>query len=224
MAETEFPLPVVDGCTLDERRRRLLRPGAVMRDRAGRAHRLPRWFYEVHSWRQARELQLSPHVGLWELMDVDVREAELLRVAWPRYVPCAVSVLAAHLEVLRREVDTYVHVAANGGYRSPAHRLSTHASPHCWGTAANLYRVGDDWLHDRETIERYAGLVRRLLPHVRVSPYGPSPGEADDHLHLDLGWLRVEPPEADGAAGGEDGTEPSPDGDAEETDAGEGEG
>ena len=91
--------------------------------------------------RCAREL--TPNFGLWEFIDVDVREAEPLR-RFPRYVPCAVTLLARALERFRDHVGTFVHVAANGGYRSPAHALTAHASPHCWGTAANIYRIGDD--------------------------------------------------------------------------------
>ena len=189
----EAALKVVDALELDDEVRRLLKPGELLRDHDGRLRRLPRWFYEIGSWEEALETPLSAHFEVWEFLNVDVREAERLRTGWPRYLPCAVSVLAAHLELLREEVDTYVHVSANGGYRSPGHRLSTHASTHCWGTAANLYRVGDDWLDDRRTVERYAKVIRKLMPAVWVRPYGEDAGEADDHLHLDLGWTVVVP-------------------------------
>jgi hypothetical protein len=53
---------------------------------------------------------------------VDVREVEAMRT-FPRYVPCAVALLATALEVFRAEVGTFVHIAANGGYRSPGHAL-----------------------------------------------------------------------------------------------------
>jgi hypothetical protein len=184
----EFPLRVVDGMGLDDEYRALLRPGELMRDRSGRLRRLPRFFYEIPSWDVALETALSPNFEVWEFLNVDVREAEALRSEWPRYLPCAVSTLAAFLELLRREVGTYVHIAANGGYRSPAHRLSTHASAHCWGTAANIYRVGDDWMDDAKTIARYARIAERLLPGLYVRPYGSALGQADDHLHVDLGW------------------------------------
>lgn len=189
----DFPLKVVDGLALDEEVRRILRPGETMRDREGRLRRLPRWFYEVESWEDALETPLSPNFEVWEFLNVDVREAEALRTRWPRYIPCAVALLAGHLELFRREVDTYVHVAANGGYRSPGHALSTHASAHCWGTAVNLYRVGDDWLDDEKTIRRYARIVRKLMPAAHVRPYGTGVGEADDHLHIDLGWVVATP-------------------------------
>jgi hypothetical protein len=194
----DFPLRVVDGTMLDDEYRAILRPGELMRDRDGRLRRLPRFFYEIPSWEVALETPLSPHFEVWEFLNVDVRETEALRSRWPRYLPCAVSTLAAFLELLRREVDTYVHIAANGGYRSPAHRLSTHASTHCWGTAANVYRIGDDWLDDAKTIGRYARVAERLMPGLYVRPFGDEVGQADDHLHLDLGWTTRVP---HGAAG-----------------------
>jgi hypothetical protein len=215
----DFPLRVVDGMKLSDEYRRLLRPGELMRDRGGKLRRLPRFFYEIPSWEVALSTPLSTHFEVWEFLNVDVRETEALRSCWPRFLPCAVSALAAFLELLRREVDTYVHIAANGGYRSPAHRLSTHASTHCWGTAANLYRVGDDWLDERKAIARYAKLAERLLPGIYVRPWGTQPGEADDHLHLDLGWMvrvpsgaagerarREDPIEDDEAAGNQQAT------------------
>lgn len=144
-----LPLPLVDALELDPPRREALRPGSLMEERSGAAHRLPRWFYEVDSWETACATRLTDNFTLHEFMSVDVREAGVLR-AFPRYVPCAVTMLAAHLELLRREVGTLVWIAANGGYRSPSHALTEYASPHCWGTAANIYRVGDDYLDARE--------------------------------------------------------------------------
>ena len=186
-------LRVVDGLALDEAHRQVLRPGQLVRGRDGKARRLPRWFYEVPSWEAALETQLAPNFKVWEFLNVDVREHELQRLRWPRYLPMAVGLLAAALEVFRAEVNTYVHVAANGGYRSPAHRLSGPASPHFWGTAVNLYRIGDDWLDDERTINRYSRMVRSLSPAVWVRPYGHDVGETDDHLHLDVGYAVVAP-------------------------------
>jgi len=105
--------------------------------------------------------------------------------------------LAAGLELFRLEVGTLVHVAANGGYRSPGHALTRHASRHCWGTAANIYRIGDTVLDSREEIEKYAAIAQRVIPGVWVRPFGPEDGEADDHLHLDLGYTVFDPTEAD---------------------------
>ena len=193
MNQTARDLPVVDGLRLSEDLRALLRPDELVADRAGRQHRLPRFFYEVRSWSQAKELSLTPHVRLSELLIVDSREAPRLLEEFPHYVPCAVSLLARVLEDLRAKVGAPVFVAANGGYRSPAHRLNTAASPHWWAAAADLYRVGDTWLNTQSSIEKYGVLARELLPDVNVLPYGHQPGETDDHLHLDLGYLRSVP-------------------------------
>ena len=140
-------------------------------------------------------MQITPHFALWEFLDVDVREAEVIRT-FPRYVPCAVTLLAGFLELFRLEVGTFVHIAANGGYRSPAHALNRYATAHAWGTAANIYRIGDDWLDDQSTIEKYARLARRVLPGIWSRPYGSGAGFADDHLHLDLGFTTVVPHQA----------------------------
>jgi hypothetical protein len=163
-----------------------------MQDRSGIARVLPSSFLRVDSWNQALETLLTPNFKLWELIGVDVREAPALR-SFPRYVPCALVLLAAGLELFRLEVGTHVHVAANGGYRSPGHRLSRHASRHCWGTAANIYRVGDAYLDSREEIEKYAAIARRVIPGVWVRPYGQEDGEADDHLHIDIGYTVFDP-------------------------------
>lgn len=196
----QHPLRVVDARELDPEYRSLLRPGELMPDAEGQMRRLPRFFYEVPSWEMANEVQLTPHFTLAEFLRVDVREARLMRV-FPRYVPCAVGTMAAHLELFREAVEDYVYIAANGGYRSPGHRLTTHASPHLWGTAANIYRIGDRYLDDQESIERYAELASDLLPGFWVRPYGHGRGYADDHLHLDIGFLTAVPR---GAAGEEE--------------------
>ncbi len=187
-----LPLPLVRADELPPQVREVLRPGQALRDRAGVPHVLPTSFLRVDSWQQAMETDLTAHFRLSELIGVDVREAPALR-AFPRYVPCAVLLLATALELFRLEVGTYVHVAANGGYRSPGHGLSRHASRHCWGTAANIYRVGDTWLDTREEIEKYAAIARRVIPGAWVRPFGLEDGEADDHLHVDLGYTVFEP-------------------------------
>ncbi len=191
-ADGLLPLPVVDALELDAGRRDLLRPGEAVADRNGHERRLPRWFYEVESFKKARETRLSEHFTLHELMVVDVREAAPLR-RWPRYVPCAVTLLGAHLELVRQAAGTLVWVAANGGYRSPAHALTRPGSPHGWGTAANLYRVGDEYLDTQEKIERLAEKVARVAPGLWIRPWGQEEGLADDHLHVDLGYARLTP-------------------------------
>ena len=187
-----LPLPLVDGCELDEERRAALRPGEWIEDREGNAHQLPRWFYEVDSWDTATRTRVAEHFTLHELMGVDVREARALR-QFPRYVPTTVTLLAAHLELLRQAVGTFVWVAANGGYRSPTHALTSYASPHCWGAAANIYRIGEEWLDTPDRIEKYATVARRVSPALWVRPFGPTKGFADDHLHVDIGYTRQTP-------------------------------
>lgn len=185
-------LRAVDGLQLPERHRALLRPGVALRSRGGETHVLPRFFFEVASWEQALETPLTPNFSLWEFMDVDLHERERLRF-FPRYVPCAVTALAAALESVRAEVGATVRIAANGGYRSPSHDGSRPASPHCWGSAANIYRIGNDLLDTQERIERVAAIVRRLLPFAWIRPYGHDPGYADDHLHVDIGYVTLVP-------------------------------
>lgn len=189
---TVLPLPLVTADDLPEDVRSVLEPGASRRDDSGRSHRLPAAFLRVDSWDQAMNTALTPHFMLWELIGVDVREAPALR-GFPRYVPCALLLLATALEVFRQEAGTYVHIAANGGYRSPGHGLSRNASRHCWGTAANIYRIGDTYLDSRAELEKYATLAQRVLPGVWIRPYGSGDGEADDHLHLDFGYTVFDP-------------------------------
>lgn len=184
------PLPVVDGLDLPGPYRDALRPGELVP--GGRGHRrLPRYFYEIGSWEIALETRISPHFGAYELLDVDVREAEPL-CGFPRYLPCAVVLLAAALEQLRAAVGATVRIAANGGYRSPSHAGTRPGSPHCWGTAADVYRIGDEYLDSEERIERYRA-VARSLPGAWVRPYGDEEGGAFDHLHVDWGFGTLVP-------------------------------
>lgn len=192
-ANPALGLRIIDGRRLEKRFRDVLNPGGVLCDAQGRARLLPRFFYEVPSWDVAMDTNLTPNFKLWEFVQTDVREAEPLRT-FPRYVPCAVTMLAACLQLLRDAVDTYVHVSANGGYRSPAHALSRNASTHCWGTAANIFKIGDTMLDDRQAIERYADAVREALPHAWTRPWH----DADDHLHIDFGYVNAVPRDAPG--------------------------
>jgi hypothetical protein len=183
-----FPLPVVDGLRLEKPVRDALMPGRTVFDSAGHERRLPRYFYEIPTWSSAMELRLSRSFALWEFIQTDVREAAPLR-GFPRYVPCAITLLALCLERFRDAVGTLVHVAANGGYRSPRHALSTSATPHSWGTAVNVYKIGDSYLNDREQIERFAAIARQELPGAWTRPFGFHRGQTDDHLHIDLGYV-----------------------------------
>lgn len=198
-----LPLPLVRAGELPPEWKQVLRPGETLEDRSGAPRVLPSSFLRVDSWHQALETDLTAHFRVWELIGVDVRETLLAR-SFPRYVPCAVLLLAGALELFRLEVGTFVHVAANGGYRSPRHALTRHASRHCWGTAANIYRIGDTYLDNRDEIEKYAAIARRVIPGVWIRPFGSEDGEADDHLHIDLGYTLFEPvdgPDADNATG-----------------------
>lgn len=190
--ESTFPLAVVDGLALPPEYRKALRPGEIWHDAAGRPRQLPRYFYEIPSWDSAMKIPLTPHFLLWEFIQVDVRETPVL-LSFPRYVPCAITLLAVCLERLREAVGSFVHISANGGYRSPSHGLSRNASPHSWGVAANIYRIGDTYLDNRSSIERFTLIARETLPGVWTRPYGSPAGFAEDHLHLDLGYVTSVP-------------------------------
>lgn len=190
---TALLLPIVDGLDLAGPIRSLLRPGELLRSRSGEDHRLPRFFYAVESTDVALGTQLTQDFALWEFMEVDLHESPLLR-AYPRYVPCAVTALANALQVLRSSVGAPVRIAANGGYRSPSHAVSKACSPHSWGTAANVYRIGADYLDSEERIQRYAEIAARALAGCWLRPFGSGAGQADDHLHLDLGYMTAVPP------------------------------
>lgn len=187
-------LEVVDGLRLPDEVRAVLRPAELVRGRDGFTRRLPRWFYRVPTWEDAVNTNVTPSFKLWEFLDVDFREHELLRVEQQRFVPTAVALLASALQVFREKVSTYVHISANGGYRSPSHRLSRNASVHCWGVAVHIYRVGDDWLDNEAAVKRYGELATQVFPGFRALPFGNGEGKTEDHLHLDLGYLTVVPP------------------------------
>ena len=186
-------LHAVDGFDLPEDYRVLLRPGEAETDFQGNIHRFPRFFYEIRRWQEAHEIRLAPHFTLAELMLVDCREARLLLNQFPHYVPCAIVLLARFLEDFRREVDAPVFISANGGYRSPAHQIGGAKSIHAWGTAADIYRVGDTFLDDPKSIERYGAIAASLSPALFVRPFGPERGQTNDHLHIDLGLVSLTP-------------------------------
>jgi hypothetical protein len=182
-----------DGFDLPQEYRVLLRPSEAETDFQGNVHRLPRFFYEIRSWQEAHDIRLAPHFTLAELMLVDCREARLLLSQLPHYVPCAIVLLARFLEDFRREVDAPVFISANGGYRSPAHQICGAKSIHAWGTAANIYRIGDAFLSDAKSIEKYGAIAASLSPAVFIRPFGGERGQTDDHLHIDLGFVSLTP-------------------------------
>jgi hypothetical protein len=181
----------VDGLNLSAEHRAALRPGEAVTDADGAVHHLPRFFFQISSWEEAHSLRVATHFALSELITVDSREADLLLRTFPHYVPCAILALARYLEDFRREVEAPVFVSANGGYRSPAHRLNHGVTLHSWGTAADIYRVGDTYLNDEKSIARYAGIASSLGAEVFVRPFQ----EGDDHLQVDLGYLTLVPRE-----------------------------
>jgi len=174
---TEFLRPI-DGLRLAEEYRALLRPGESEAGANGTVHRLPRFFYEIGSWEEAHEIRLAPHFTLAELVLVDCREARLLLSQFPHYVPCAILLLARFLED-----------------RSPAHQVGGPKSIHAWGTAANIYRIGDTFLSDTKSVEKYRTIAASLSPAVFVRPFGREKGQTSDHLHIDLGYASLTPRE-----------------------------
>lgn len=182
-------LKVVDAFDLDDELRTLLKPGEMVRDDHGRRHRLPRYFYEVPSHEFAVTTRLTAHFSLREFILSDLKEAPRLQ-GYPKYIPCAVSMLAFFLEQFRAAVGASVHVAVNGGYRSPAHKLSIDASPHMWGTAADIHRIGTVSLMTRDSVEKFNAIAASLSDDVSILPYGHAVGRsADDHIHLDIGYV-----------------------------------
>lgn len=186
-------MKIMDGLSLPAELRALLRPGEAVSDNPAASLHLPRWFYEVSSWSEAKATKLTAHFTLAELMVVDARETDLLLRSWPHYVPCTVGLLALALEDLRARVEAPVFISANGGYRSPAHRLSKKVTPHAWACAADIYRIGDTWLDSQKSIERFARVAEAVSPAIFTKPYGHGAGETDDHLHLDLGFVTLVP-------------------------------
>lgn len=193
--QQESGLKVVDAFDLDDELRSILKPCEMVRDAQGRRHRLPRYFYEVPSHEAAAATRLTPHFGLNEFVLNDLREAQRLQ-QFPRYVPCAVRILAFYLEQFRAACGATVHIAVNGGYRSPSHKLSHGATTHMWGTAADVYRIGNSILKTKESIEKYNAIAEDVSGDINVLPYGHELGHsADDHVHIDLGYLIFTPRE-----------------------------
>ena len=187
-------LRIVAGYKLPQPYLDLLRPGELVTDVEGMQRRLPRYFYEVESWPQALETMLTPHFALAELMMVDCLEAKDLLRRHPHYVPLAVGVFARYLEDFREKAGgEKVYISSNGGYRSPSHRLTKKAGVHNWGTAADIYRIGDTYLDTEETIRHYGEIVSTLGAEVYAAPYGHGVGQTDDHLHVDIGYVSIAP-------------------------------
>lgn len=194
--EVRDSIRVVDGFELEEAYRSIYRPAAFIRDEKGRFHQLPRFFLEVPSEEFARKLRLTPHFALEEFLRVDLRETLPLR-DFPRYVPVAVRVLAHYLERFRAECGEPVYVSVNGGYRSPQHQRPHRGDPHRWGVAVDIYRVGTTLIDNEEAHNHYARLATRLGEEVNIGVWADEEGCAEDHLHLDLGYMVMTPAYAD---------------------------
>lgn len=193
--ETNSGLKVVDAFDLDDELRSILKPGEMVRDVHGRRHRLPRYFYEIPSYEVAAETRLTAHFSINEFILSDLREAQRLQ-HYPRYVPCAVRILAFYLEEFREKAGASVHIAVNGGYRSPSHKMATNASPHMWATAADIFRIGSQIMRTQELIEKYNEIAEDVSDEINVLPYGHVTGkDADDHVHIDIGYLTLIPRE-----------------------------
>ena len=184
-------MKAVDGLQLSEHYREVLKPDVAVRFADGATHHLPRFFFEVPTWKAAHEWRIASHFKLAELMMVDCREAPLQLRSFPHYEPCAILLLARVLELFRSEASAPVFISANGGYRSPAHQLTYAESMHQWATAADIYRVGDTFLDDEKSVDRYARIAAAIGDDVFVRPYA----EGDDHLHLDIGFASLTPRE-----------------------------
>jgi len=190
----ESGLKIVDAYDLDDEMRTLLRPGEMIKDASGLRHRLPRYFYEVVSHEEALSARLTSHFALNEFIQVDLKETSRLQ-EFPRYIPCAVRMLAFYLQQLREKVGASLHIAVNGGYRSPSHRMGVRGTAHMWGTAADIYKVGGEILNGRESIEKYNRIAVDLTDDFWAMPWGHDVNQADDHVHIDLGYLNVVPRE-----------------------------
>ena len=104
-------MKIVDALKLSADLRECLRPGEALCDSQGETHRLPRYFYEVPSWEDAKHFKLTADFNLAELILVDCREARLLFRHPPLFVPCAVTILARYLQEIKR-ADLWIYGAA----------------------------------------------------------------------------------------------------------------
>jgi hypothetical protein len=60
--------------------------------------------------------------------------------------------------------------------------------------------VGDTFLSDAKSIEKYRAIAASLGPGVFVRPFGREYGKTDDHLHIDLGYASLTPRECSEAS------------------------
>lgn len=185
-----IPFEIVDGLELPPIYREALKPGESCSDQTGNSFTLPRFFFKIESYDMARSTMLSEHFHCSEFLLTDFREAPILQ-EYPKYLPVATTMLASCLELFRKKVGTVVNISANGGYRSPSHQSNGPASPHCWGTAADIYKIGNTLLNNKITIEKYSSIIKKILPGVWIRPYGEESAFSFDQLHIDLGYFNT---------------------------------
>ena len=191
-SEQNMPLKIIDGLLLEPDYKEILQPDEEIANTNGVIYRLPRFFYKVNSWEEASKVKLSAHFYLSEFLTTDFREVELLR-SYPKYVPITICYTASILELFRHSAGRIVRIASNGGYRSPKHLLNNGLSPHSWGTAANIYKIGATYLDNKSEIEKYSDIAKKVLPGAWVRSYGTDPGTSFDQLHIDMGFTTVHP-------------------------------
>ena len=195
---SHFPLPIVDGLELDAPVRSLLMPGVPVRDSHARLRRLPRFFYAVESWNVALETQADAafrDVGVHGRRSVRAGAAAPVSRATcrapsrrsPRISRCCASRSARRFtspptaDIDRRRTAS----------RSPG-------SPHCWGTAANIYRIGDRVSRRARRDRKVRGARDRSAAGAARAAVRAGPGCVDDHVHLDLGYVTAVPADAAG--------------------------
>ena len=111
---------------------------------------------------------LSQHCGT-EILGIDVRaiddatlESLKAEVAERGVVMIRDQALRPedHIDFARRwgGIDVNNYFPANGGYRSPGHALTVHATPHAWGTAVNIFKIGDTMLDQQDVLAPLVGL------------------------------------------------------------------
>ncbi len=170
--------------------RSLLRPGEMVRDAAGTAASPSALLLRSSlATRRRRRSSLTPHFASTSSSSSTSRRRSRLQ-DYPRYVPCAVRILAFYLERFREAFGASLHIAVNGGYRSPAHKLYAPASlAHVGNRRPTSTAIGTSILNDQESDRAATGKrPRRSADELNVLPYGHDVGKADDHLHFDLGY------------------------------------
>ena len=190
--EQNISLEIVDGLKLNAVYQDILQPGKILTDINGREYTLPRYFFKVDSLDIAKTTKLSSHFYMSEFLKTDFKEEKLLRI-YPKCIPIGVTLIASALELFRRNVGKIVLIATNGGYRSPKHLMNNGITTHSWGTAVNIYKIGNKLLDNQSIIEEYSEKMKDVLPGIWVRPYGTNEGTSFDQLHIDLGFTSVTP-------------------------------